>query len=198
MRDSAQPIAYFPRAQESPEAQEMSLEVRAAAGATSLVGNVTRALTSIDPRITLDMTTLERQLAGSLTIPRAIAMLSGFFGALALLLATIGLYGVMAYTVARRRNEIGVRIALGAEQSRVVRMVLGEVAGIVIAGVVLGVGVSLGVTRLVTSFLYGMKPSDPGTLTASAVVLVLVGLAAAALPARRAATLDPVSALREE
>jgi len=198
MRDSAQPIVYFPRAQESPDAQEMSLEVRGAAGVTGLVPGITRAMASINPQITLDITTLDRQLSASLTVPRAIAMLSGFFGTLAVLLATIGLYGVMAYTVARRRNEIGVRIALGAEQSRVVRMVLGEVATIVVAGVLVGVGLSLGVTRLVTSFLYGMRPTDPGTLAASAVVLVLVGLAAAALPARRAATLDPVAALREE
>ena len=198
MRDSAQPIIYFPRGQESSDAQEMSLEVRGAAGAPSLVPNITKTLAGINPRITLDITTLKEQLTASLTIPRAIAMLSGFFGTLALLLATIGLYGVMAYTVARRRNEIGVRIALGAEQSRVVRMVLGEVAAIVVAGVVVGVGLSLGVTRLVTSFLYGMKPTDPTTLLTSAAVLVLVGLAAAALPARRAATLDPVAALREE
>ena len=198
MRDSAQPIVYFPRAQESPKAQEMSLEVRASGGATTLVPSITKAIGSINPRITLDITTLDQQLRASLTIPRAIAMLSGFFGTLALLLATIGLYGVMAYTVARRRNEIGVRIALGAEQSRVVRMVLGEVAAIVVAGVLVGVALSLGVTRLVTSFLYGMKATDAGTLVASAAVLVLVGLAAAALPARRAATLDPVAALREE
>jgi predicted permease len=198
MRDSAQPIVYFPRAQESSDAQEMSLEVRGGAGATSLVPGITRAMASINPQITLDITTLDRQLSASLTVPRAIAMLSGFFGTLAVLLATIGLYGVMAYTVARRRNEIGVRIALGAEQSRVVRMVLGEVATIVVAGVLVGVGLSLGVTRLVTSFLYGVKATDPGTLAASAVVLLLVGLAAAALPARRAAMLDPVAALREE
>ena len=198
MRDSAQPIIYYPRVQESPKAQEMSLELRAAAGVTTLVPSVTKAIASINPRITLDITTLERQLSASLTVPRAIAMLSGFFGTLALLLATIGLYGVMAYTVARRRNEIGVRIALGAEQSRVVRMVLGEVAVIVITGVLVGVGLSLGVTRLVTSFLYGMKATDPGMLIASAAALVLVGLAAATLPARRAATLDPVAALREE
>jgi putative ABC transport system permease protein len=198
MRDSAQPIVYFPRAQESPKAQEMAIEVRGTGGTRGLVPSITKALAGINPRITLDITTLERQLAESLTVSRAIAMLSGFFGALAVLLATIGLYGVMAYTVARRRNEIGVRIALGAEQSRVVRMVLGEVAAIVIAGVVVGVALSLGVTRLVTSFLYGMKPTDPGTLVVSAVVLVFVGLAAAALPARRAAMLDPVAALREE
>ena len=198
MRDSAQPIVYFPRAQEASEALEMSLEVRGAAGATSLVPSITKAMVSINPRITLDITTLDRQLSASLTVPRAIAMLSGFFGTLAVLLATIGLYGVMAYTVARRRNEIGVRIALGAEQSRVVRMVLGEVATIVVAGVLVGVGLSLGATRLVTSFLYGLKPTDLATLAVSALVLVLVGLAAAALPARRAATLDPVAALREE
>jgi predicted permease len=198
MRDSAQPIVYFPRAQESADAQEISLEIRGAAGATSLVPNITKAMASINPRITLNITTLDGQLKASLTVPRAIAMLSGFFGTLAVLLATIGLYGVMAYTVARRRNEIGVRIALGAEQSRVVRLVLGEVAMIVVAGVLVGVGLSLGVTRLVTSFLYGMKATDPATLVASAVVLVLVGLAAAALPARRAARLDPVAALREE
>jgi putative ABC transport system permease protein len=198
MRDSAQPIVYFPRAQVSPDAQEMSLEVRGAAGAAGLVPVVTKAIASINPRITLDITTLETQLAESLTIPRAIAMLSGFFGTLAVLLATIGLYGVMAYTVARRRNEIGVRIALGADQSRVVRMVLGEVAAMVVAGVVFGTGLSLGLTRLVTSFLYGMKPTDPGTLVVSALVLVMGGHAAAPRPARRAATLDPVTALREE
>ena len=198
MRDSAQPIIYYPRAQESPKALEMSLEVRGATGATTLVPSITKTIASINPRITLDITTLERQLSASLTVSRAVAMLSGFFGTLALLLATIGLYGVMAYTVARRRNEIGVRIALGAEQSRVVRMVLGEVAAIVLAGVVFGVGLSLGAARLVTSFLYGMKATDPGTLVASAAVLVLVGVVAAALPARRAATLDPVAALREE
>jgi putative ABC transport system permease protein len=104
----------------------------------------------------------------------------------------------MAYTVARRRNEIGVRIALGAEQSRVVRMVLGETARIVAAGVVLGVVLALGATRLVTSFLYGVRPNDPTTLLGATVLLAAIGVAAAALPAWRAARLDPVAALREE
>jgi ABC-type antimicrobial peptide transport system permease subunit len=104
----------------------------------------------------------------------------------------------MAYNIARRRNEIGVRIALGAEQSRVVRMVLREVATIVTVGVVLGVALSLGATRLVVSFLYEIAPTNPATLGVSAAVLVAVGLAAAALPAWRAAKLDPVAALREE
>jgi ABC-type antimicrobial peptide transport system permease subunit len=152
----------------------------------------------VSPRITLDFTTLDRQLSESLTLMRTIATLSGFFGALAVLLATIGLYGIMSYTVARRRNEIGVRIALGAEQSRVVRMVLGEVAAIVGVGAVVGVALSLGAGRLVVAFLYGVTPTDPLTLGISVLVLVAVGLGAAAIPARRAARLDPVAALREE
>jgi ABC-type antimicrobial peptide transport system permease subunit len=124
--------------------------------------------------------------------------LSGFFGALAVLLATIGLYGIMAYNIAQRRNEIGVRIALGAAQSRAVRMVLGEVGRIVIVGVGLGIGLALFATRLVLTFLYDTAPTDIPTLAAAAVTLLLVGIAAAALPAWRAARLDPVAALREE
>ena len=198
LRDSAQPIVYFPRSQESPEALSMALEVRTNGNATSVVPSITKAIARVSPRITLDITTLARQLDESLTLSRSIATLSGFFGALAVLLATIGLYGIMAYGVARRRNEIGVRIALGAEQSRVVRMVLGEVAAIVLIGVIVGVAASLGLTRLVVSFLYGVRPTDPVTLSAAVVVLALVGIGAAALPAWRAARLDPVSALRED
>jgi predicted permease len=198
MRDSAQAIAYFPRSQLSPEAQQMSIEVRTNGIPTGLVPDVTKAITSVNPRITLDITTLEQQVNESLVLARSIAALSGFFGVLAMLLATIGLYGIMAYTVARRRNEIGVRIALGAEQTRVVRMVLGEVLVIVIAGVVLGVALSAGATRLMASFLYGVRPTDPATLAAAVVVLALVGVSAAALPAWRASRLDPVAALREE
>jgi ABC-type antimicrobial peptide transport system permease subunit len=142
--------------------------------------------------------TLDRQLSESTALPRAIALLSGFFGALALLLASIGLYGLMAYNVARRRNEIGVRIALGAEYGRVVRMVLGEVGRIVVVGVVIGLALSAATTRLVKAFLYGLTATDPATLGTSAAVLFLVAIGAAALPAWRAARLDPVAALREE
>ena len=129
---------------------------------------------------------------------RLVATLSGFFGALAVLLATIGLYGIMAYNVARRRNEIGVRIALGAEQSRVVRMVLAEVSRMVLAGTLLGILLTFAVTRLVTSFLYGVAPTDVATLLGSMALLAAVAVAAAAVPAWRAARLDPVEALREE
>jgi ABC-type antimicrobial peptide transport system permease subunit len=124
--------------------------------------------------------------------------LSGFFGALALLLATIGLYGVMSYNVARRRNEIGIRMALGAEQSRVMRMVFGEIALVVCAGLVAGLCAALAATRLVSSFLYGLKATDPATLALSAVVLAGVAAVAGYVPARRASRLDPMVALREE
>jgi predicted permease len=198
LRDSAQPIMYFPRAQESPEAQSVAFELRVATGPRSLVPSVVQAIADVNPRIALDFKTLDQQLTESLALSRNVATLSGFFGALAVLLATIGLYGVMAYTVARRRNEIGVRIALGAGQQRVVRMVIGEVGRIVAAGVAIGVLISLGATRLVVSFLYEVKPSDPVTILGSVLLLAAVGVAAAALPAWRAARLDPVEALREE
>jgi ABC-type antimicrobial peptide transport system permease subunit len=176
----------------------MAIELRTSVPPASLVPTVTKAITDVNPRITLDITTLEQQVSESLVLARSIATLSGVFGALAMVLATIGLYGIMAYTVARRRNEIGVRIALGAEQARVVRMVLGEVLAIVAGGVVLGLALSLGATRLVTAFLYGVRPSDPLTLASAVLLLAIVGVGAAALPAWRASRLDPVAALREE
>jgi len=198
LRDSAQSITYFPRAQLTPEAQQMSLEIRTAGMLGTFVPTVTKAIASVNPQITLDIISLDQQLDESLTLSRSIATLSGFFGGLAMILATIGLYGIMAYMVARRRNEIGVRIALGAEQMRVVRMVLGEVLAIVVVGVALGVGLAAATTRLMSSFLYDVGPTDPAMMTTAVVVLTVVGVAAAALPAWRASRLDPVAALREE
>jgi putative ABC transport system permease protein len=124
--------------------------------------------------------------------------LSGFFGGLALLLATIGLYGVMSYNVARRRNEIGIRMALGAEQARVLRMVLGEVGILVFIGLAVGIVAALATTRFIQSFLYGLAPNDPWVLGSAAAVLALVALIAGYLPALRASRLDPMTALREE
>ena len=113
-------------------------------------------------------------------------------------LGEIGGYGIMSYGVARRRNEIGVRIALGAARSRVIRMVLGEVGRMVAVGVVLGVLLALGTMRVIASFLFGMTPTDTRTLVASGGLLLLVAVLAAARPAWRAAGLDPVAALRED
>jgi predicted permease len=198
LRDTAPPIVYYPQNQQGVESEGRQFELRMDVASPALLASIKAAIAEFNPRISLDINTLDAQLSASTALARTIAMLSGFFGALALLLASIGLYGIMAYTVARRRNEIGVRIALGAEYGRVVRMVLGEVGRIVLAGVTIGLLLSFAALRLVKAFLYGVGPTDPLTLAMSAAVLLAVGMCAAALPARRAARLDPVSALREE
>jgi ABC-type antimicrobial peptide transport system permease subunit len=124
--------------------------------------------------------------------------LATFFGGLALLLALIGLYGTMSYNVARRKNEIGIRIALGAGGERVIRMVIGEVGVVVVAGLGLGIVLAFAATRLVASFLFGLKASDPVTWLVSAGVLLGVAMLAGAAPAWRAARMNPMNALREE
>ena len=149
--------------------------------------------------MSLQFKTLALQVDESLARERLLATLSGFFGALALLLAMIGLYGVMSYNVARRRNEIGIRMALGAEQARVLRMVLREVAILIAVGLAIGLGAAIGTTRFVESFLYGVKANDPWTLPSAAMVLALVGRRSPAF-CRPAALrgLDPMNALRDE
>ena len=151
-----------------------------------------------NPAISLDIATLSSQVAASLARPRLLAVLSGFFGAVALLLAMIGLYGTLSYTVTSRRREIGVRLALGAAPARVLRMVLAEVGRLAVAGIVLGALAALAASRALSAFLFGMTPSDPGTLAMSAATLAAVAMVAGAVPAWRAARLDPTVVLREE
>jgi len=129
---------------------------------------------------------------------RLMAALAGAFGLLAGLLAVLGLYGVIAYMVTRRRNEIGVRIALGAGRGRVIRLVLKEAGLLLAIGLAVGTGLALWTGRAATSMLYGLKPYDVGTLAAAIGLLALVGLLASYGPARRAANLEPMNALREE
>jgi len=163
-----------------------------------LVPQVTALAREVHPAISLQYTSFADQVAASVQRPRLLATLSGFFGALALLLAMIGLYGTMAYGVARRRTEIGVRLALGAAQGRVLRMVLGEVGLVVGLGLVLGLVMAFAATRLIGTFLYRLTPTDPSILIGASLLLALAALAAGAVPAWRAARLDPMSALREE
>ena len=130
--------------------------------------------------------------------PRVVALLSTLFGLLALVLSAVGLYGVTAYGVSRRRNEIGIRIALGAKRWSVIRLALGDVARLLAIGVTVGLGASLALGRLIQSLLYGVRANDPRELVGATVVLIVCAFVAAYLPARRAAALDPLDALREE
>ena len=127
-----------------------------------------------------------------------IAALSGFFGVLALLLAAIGIYGVMAYTVTRRTAEIGLRIALGAAPAKITWMVLRDGLLLIALGVAVGLPLSLAAARISASLLYGVKPNDPVTFVATVAVLLGIGALAAFVPARRAAAVEPIEALRHE
>jgi putative ABC transport system permease protein len=198
LREEPEPVAYLPMTQGGIGGPSVEIELRSSGRAAALIPSVTAAVAEVDRGLSLRYTTLADQLSGSLMRERLLATLSGFFGALALLLAAVGLYGTMAYSVARRRNEIGIRIALGAVRARVMRLVLGEVGRLVALGVLLGgAAAALGV-RWMTPFLFGVAPSDPAIWVGSALTLAAAALAAGALPAWRAARLDPMSALREE
>jgi ABC-type antimicrobial peptide transport system permease subunit len=133
-----------------------------------------------------------------LTQERLLAQLCAFFGALALLLASVGLYGVLSYSIARRTNEIGIRMALGAQSRTVLGMVMRETTVVVAVGIAIGVPVAVALTRLVSSKLYGLNATDPLTITLASLVLAAVAMLAGYLPARRASRVDPLIALRYE
>jgi ABC-type antimicrobial peptide transport system permease subunit len=138
------------------------------------------------------------QLQESVLRERLMAALSGAFGLLAGLLSTLGLYGVIAYMVARRRNEIGVRMALGADRSRVIRLVLGEAILLVGVGLAAGVVIALWAGRAAAALLFGLAPRDPVSLVAAMALLTAIALIASYGPARRAAAIEPMAALRDE
>jgi ABC-type antimicrobial peptide transport system permease subunit len=127
-----------------------------------------------------------------------IARLSGLFGSLALLLSCVGLYGLLSYETARRRREIGIRMALGAERADVLRMVISQGLKLAMIGVVIGIAGALALTRFLSSLLYGVKPTDPLTFIAVSLILIAVAMLACYIPARRAAKVDPMVALRYE
>jgi predicted permease len=196
LREDTVSTVYVPMAQS--EEPGSTFEVRATGSPMALIGEVKQAVAAVSPHSTMEFTPLSQQLAESLQRERLLATLAGFFGGLALLLAALGLYGVLAYNVARRRSEIGIRMALGAESRAVLTMVLREAGLLIGAGVVLGVAGALAAARLVATFLYGLRPDDPPTLASAAAVLAGVAAIAAYLPARRAAMVDPMTALRDE
>ena len=198
VRDPAGPIVYRPMAQADEFPPFVSATVRSTSGSPALLTkSIVTAIGQVDADLSLTFRPLGEQIRGSLAQERVIAMLSGFFGALALLLAGIGLYGVTSYAVSRRRTEIGIRMALGADASGVVRLVLARVAILVGFGVIVGTGISIWASRFVGTLLYGLDPRDPITLIGAVAVLGTIGALAGWLPARRAARIDPAEALRQ-
>ena len=162
-----------------------------------LTSSLAAAIAGVDGALTVSFQTVTETLSVYYIRERLLALISGYFGALALLLAALGLYGVTAYSVSTRRTEIGVRMALGAAAPAVVRLVLGRVAFLCALGVIAGVVVSLWATRLVAALLFNTPARDPLMIGASALALGLVAGAAGWLPARRASRIDPAVALRE-
>jgi predicted permease len=174
-------------------------EVRTSMSPGSIAPSLRAAVQAIDPDLPLqDIRTQQEQIDASMQQERIIAALTASFGVLALLLACVGVYGVMAYSVAQRTSEIGIRIALGALPKEVLAMVLREATWIGLGAIIFGLGATLLTTRMVKSLLYGLQPNDPAVLAASATLLALIGLAATWVPARRAAAVQPMEALRHE
>jgi ABC-type antimicrobial peptide transport system permease subunit len=160
--------------------------------------SVKRGITQKHPEIIVQCATFQTQIRDGLVRERLMAMLSGFFGILAAALGMIGLYGVISYIVARRRGEIGIRVALGANRVQVVALVMRESGRLLMIGVVIGVVLSLAAARAANSLLFGLKSYDPLTLITAAGLLAAVGAVASFLPARGASKLDPMTSLRSE
>jgi predicted permease len=176
-----------------------NLEIRTQGDPLAMASSVRSAIAQVDDKLPIvAVNSLEKQFADSLQQERLIAELVSFFGVLALVLACVGLYGVMANTVMRRTNEIGIRMALGAERPRILWMVLRETLVLVLIGIVIGIPAAIVAARLVSTQLYGLTAADPLTLSAAAVVLIAVAALAGYLPARRASRVDPIVALRYE
>lgn len=198
LRDDIPPQAFIPYLG-SHNLGGMTVYVRTAVDPSQLMPIVRAKVRDLDPNLPIyGMRTTDEQISNSLTTERMIASLSTVFGFLATLLATIGLYGVMTYTVAQRRREIGIRMALGAERKSVIWLVMRDVLWLVAIGVSVGVPAALGLTRMVQSQLYGLTAHDPFTLISATIGLVMVACAAGYLPALRASRLDPMVALRYE
>ena len=176
-----------------------AIELHTAASAPGLEGTIRRTLADVDRRITVrGLLSMDDQVAGAFSLERLIARLTAAFGLVALLLACLGLYGVTAYAVSSRTREIGVRMAVGASRGRVLRTVLRGAIWQVAVGIAIGLPAAFAAGRLLESQLFGVSGHDARALAGGTAVLVVSALLAALIPARRAATMDPVKALRGE
>jgi predicted permease len=177
----------------------MTLVVRGNNDATALIAAVRREMASLDPELPLfKVSTVEQAMAQTVGTKRLTNLLLAGFAAMALLLALLGIYGVMTLNVGSRRSEFGIRLALGARPADVLRLVVGQGMRLALAGVALGLAAAFGLTRLLETLLFGVKATDPLIFAGGAIVLVLAAFAACYIPARRATKVDPLAALRQE
>jgi ABC-type antimicrobial peptide transport system permease subunit len=198
LREDFIPIAFFPIAQDETPGSGATMVIRTSGPSRDVFQAVKSAMAAVNPGFVLEFRVLTTQIEESLLRDRLMAALATAFGVLAAMLAAIGLYGVIAYMVAKRQNEIGVRMALGADRGSVVRLVLREALLLLTAGLVIGTGLALWAGRAATALLFGLKPNDVATFVAAAILLAGVTVAAGYIPARRASRMDPMNALRVE
>ena len=198
LREDFLPIAFLPTGQEEHPGAGATYVLRTAAPLGDLFHGVKTAVAGVSPGIVIQFTVMTTQIEESLMRDRLMATLAGAFGFLAAVLATLGLYGVIAYMVARRRNEIGVRMALGADRGRVIRLVLREATLLLAVGLAIGTGLAVWAGRAADAMLFGLKATDPATFAGAIALLTTVALIASYAPARRASRVEPMQALREE
>jgi len=204
LRETDRRMIYFPYRQDlalntHPRLVRMCLAVRTLGDPARLKASIREELRHMDPNLpVVSMESVDEQLDEAVAQERLIATLSSCFGSLAMLLACLGLYGVISCMVARRTNEIGIRLALGATPAGLLRMVLKESLWLVLAGIAIGVPPTLALTRLISTMLYGVKASDPLTMVGATLLMVAVAAMAALIPARKASRVDPLVALRYE
>jgi predicted permease len=197
LREELTPIVYLAASQDDEPGAGLAMVARSDMPLTSITPAITRAITDAAPGASVQYYTVSGFIRESLKTERLMASLSGFFGVLALVIAVVGLYGVMSYLVTRRKVEIGIRMALGADSYKVVRMVLAESGALVAIGVMAGLGVAIAVSGTAQKLLYALEPWDPASLALAGGTLALVSVIAAWIPARRASRVSPATALRE-
>jgi ABC-type antimicrobial peptide transport system permease subunit len=202
-RGETAPVIYIPFLQTPTGRGQMVLYARAAGEVQTLLPRIREEIARVDPSMPVfDIHTLEEEMDAALVQQRLVAMLTSLFGALALLLACVGIYGLLAFSVAQRTGEIGIRTALGAQRSSLIWLVMREALVLVGIGVAIGVPAALVTARLAASqisgLLFGLEADDPVTLASAAAFLILVASLAALIPARRASRVDPMTALRNE
>jgi hypothetical protein len=198
IRDATPPMAFVPAKQYAMQGPWTAFMIHSQAPPASVMNFVKKRFAATHPEMIVDAFDFRLNIQQRLARERLMAMLSGFFGILALLVAGIGLYGVISYITAQRRNEIGIRMALGARRVQVLRMVMREAVLLLLAGTLAGALLSLAAGQSARPLIFGLTAWDPRGLAGAAILLALIALGAALLPARRAAGIDPATALRYE